>query len=370
MKKLLILLILSCCSSQINAQKTIESIVREGIGYHDNGNYDDAIRTYKKALDLDAKSTLVNYEISMSYFAKGDYEKAIKYADVVLKQKSRYMLEAYIVKGSSLDMVGRSNESIKLFEKAIKQTGGHYLLHFNLALNYYKLNNLDKAEENVIKAIELNGNHASSHLMLAKIHLQKRNVVQTILAAHYFLLLEPNSNRSPEAYEMLMSKFGANVSKDPNKPNTININIATDGDSQFMSLELMIGMLVASNLSDESGEKTEDELFVENTTSFFKVFGELKKEKSKGIFIVHFLTSSPIVNTWKHTACTSVKVGMTMRRNGWLKMKVNWKRLRVGWDQKQIERDDALTSRSIYSLATYFDDFSIIYSVRNRNEML
>ena len=71
--------------------------------------------------------------------------------------------------------------------------------------------------------IEENSNHSSSHLMLANIHQQKGNSVQTLLAVHYFLFLEPNSKRSHEAYQILQQNFGGNVSKDKDKPNTINI---------------------------------------------------------------------------------------------------------------------------------------------------
>ena len=129
-------------STKIFAQSEIEAFVQEGIQYHDSGDYEKAIETYQKALKLDPKSTLINYEIALSYFTKGDHKEAIKYSDVVLKQNEDYLIPAYITKGSSLDMLGKTKESIKLFKKAIKKTDGHYLLHYNLGLNYFKTNDL------------------------------------------------------------------------------------------------------------------------------------------------------------------------------------------------------------------------------------
>ncbi|HBU76946.1 MAG TPA: hypothetical protein DEF18_02490 [Muricauda sp.] len=271
-------------STTIFAQSEIEAFVQEGIQYHDSGDYEKAIETYQKALKLDPKSTLVNYEIALSYFTKGDHKEAIKYSDVVLKQNEDYLIPAYITKGSSLDMLGKTKESIKLFKKAIKKTDGHYLLHYNLGLNYFKTNDLDAAEENVLKAIELNPNHSSSHLMLAHIHNQKGNSVQTLIAAHYFLFLEPNSNRALEAYAMLQNNFGGNVSKDENKANTINILLSSNNDSQFGAAELMVSMLEASKSLEENEGKTDDEMFVQNTEKFFKILGELKKKKDKEIW--------------------------------------------------------------------------------------
>ncbi|MDF0709117.1 tetratricopeptide repeat protein [Flagellimonas okinawensis] len=271
-------------STTIFAQSEIEAFVQEGIQYHDSGNYEKAIETYQKALKLDPKSTLVNYEIALSYFTKGDYKEAVKYSDVVLKHNEDYLLQAYITKGSSLDMLGKTKESIKLFKKAIKKVDGHYLLHYNLGLNYFKTNDFDAAEENVIKAIELNPNHSSSHLMLAHIHNQKGNSVQTLLATHYFLFLEPNSNRALEAYAMLQKNFGGNVTKDENKANTINILLSSNNDSQFGAAELMVSMLEASKSLEENEGKTDDEMFVQNTEKFFKILGELKKKKDKEIW--------------------------------------------------------------------------------------
>ncbi len=290
MRQLILTITFLFSSIFIFAQNTVEDYVKEGIKFHDNREYDKAIIEYNKALELDPKSTLINYEISLSYFSKGNYKEAIKYSDFVLKQKENHMLQAYLTKGSALDMLGKTKESIKLFEKAIKQKENHYLLNYNLGLNYYKLGNLDKAEENVIRAIELNSNHSSSHLMLANIHNQKGNSVQTLLATHYFLFLEPNGKRSEEAYQMLQNNFGGNVSKNSNKPNTINIMLSPNNDRQFGAAELMISMLEASKSIEENEGKTEDEMFIKNTESFFKVLGELKKKKNKEIWWTFYTT--------------------------------------------------------------------------------
>jgi len=289
-KQIGFLLIILFLSTKNFAQSDIENFVKEGIEYHDKGDYEKAIETYEKALTLDPNATLINYEIALSYFSKGDYKEAIRFSDVVLKQNKDYMLQAYMTKGSALDMLGETKESIKLFEKAIKKTEGHYLLYYNLGLNYYKIDNLDNAEKNVIKAIELNPNHSSSHLMLANIHSLKGNSVQTLLAIHYFLFLEPSSQRSREAYSMLQKNFGGNVSEDGNKPNTINILLSPNSDSQFGAAELMVSLLAASKSLEENDGKTDDEMFVENTEKFFKILGELKKKKDNDIWWTFYTT--------------------------------------------------------------------------------
>lgn len=266
------------------SQSEVEELLREGIQHHDQGEYQKAIENYEKALKIAPEDALVNYELSLTYFHKGDYKKSIKYADIVLKQNGKYMIHAYVNKGSSLDLLGKTKESIKLFEKAIKKSEAHYLLFYNLAVNYLKIDELKKAEENLFKAIEQNPFHSSSHLMLATIHAQSGNSVQTILAAHYFLLLEPNSPRSASALEMLINNFGGRVSKNKDGDNQITITISENASKEFRAVETMLGMLEASKTLEENADKTIEQLFVENTELFFGILGEMEKKKSKGIW--------------------------------------------------------------------------------------
>ncbi len=279
--------ILSCIfASFISAQFTVEGFVNEGIALHDNGQYKEAIEAYEKALAIDPNSALVNYEIALSYYVMGDYKKTIKYSDKVLKSDSPHAISAYITKGNALDMMGKTKKSIKVFNEAIAKTEGHYLLNYNLAVNYYKKNDLDNAEIAAMGAVENNLNHASSHLMLAHINNARKNKIQAILASHFFLLLEPNTGRSEEAYNVLMENFNWNVSKDPEKDNTINIFIdpSASKDNEFGSYEMLVSLLAAAQLSQDSIEISQEELYIGLTESVFKMLGEDLDESKEGIW--------------------------------------------------------------------------------------
>lgn len=320
MKNLIFLITFLLSSLYIFAQNTKEDFIKKGIEYHDTGKFEEAITSYKKALALDPKSALIHYEISLSYFSKQDYKEAIKYADFVLKQKNQYMLQAYLTKGSALDMLGETKKSIKLFKKAIKKEEKHFLLFYNLGINYFKIGELENAEENFIAAIHQNPNHASSHFMLATIHNQKGDSVQTLLASHYFLFLEPDTKRAEEAYEMLQKYFSGNVSKDASKPNTINIMLAANSNDQFGAVELMVSLLQASNSLEENKDKTADELFIENTKSFFTILGELKEEKNKDIWWDFYTPFFYDLSKTTHleTYCNYIKQNTDEKYMNWL----------------------------------------------------
>ena len=257
-------------------QGKIDSLVQVGIQYHDKGEYAKAIKVYNEALKIDPKSTLINYELAMTYMYSGDYKKSIEYCDIVIEQDEKHLLHAYITKGSSLSNLGKTEEAIETYEQAIEKFGNHYLLLYNLAIRYARDNNLEKAEPLLIEAINNNSNHASSHNLLAMLKDGQNQRAQSLMGLYYFLLLEPNSQRAKTAFELLKKQIGGNVQV--NKKNQININIDSQHlESEFSAAETMIDMLGASKFLKENKKKSEEELFIENTKSFFSVLGELKE---------------------------------------------------------------------------------------------
>lgn len=267
------------------AQDTVESLVRQGIEYHDAGDYATAISIYLKALMLDENSSLVNYELALSYLAAKEFEKSLSHAEKVIAQNDEHLLQAYVAKANCLDDWGQREAAIDTYLKAIKAAGPHYLLYYNLGLSYYRANDWEKAEAALINALADNANHASSHLLLGYLMADEGNKVQSILSLHYFLFLEANSGRSEGAYTLLSELFGSDVER--TGPNDISIMLnasSLDKKNDFGSAEMMISMLAASNTLKEKEGKTKEEMFKENTESFFKILGETKKKKNKGLW--------------------------------------------------------------------------------------
>ncbi len=289
MKRIYTLLIFSLASLLIQSQNQVEAIVLEGIEYHDAGDYDKAIEIYETALELDPNSPLVLYEIAYSYFKKQDYDNAISYADRVLQQNDEHLLAAYLVKGSSLDLKGQIEASNEVFEKGIRETGEHYLFYYNMGFNYFKAGDLTNSEKNILKALENNFQHSTSHLVLAKIHSYLNNPVKVLLASHFFLFLEPATFRSEEAYEFLKKAMSGNVSRNDEKPNTINIDFTPRDDDPFSTATLMLSLLEASKFNEQNILKSNTQLFIENTKSIFNILGDPTLEKDETIWFSEYI---------------------------------------------------------------------------------
>ncbi len=284
MKQFLFLLIFLPFLSFSQKAKTLDSLISLGVKCYDQQKYELAIAQYQKALKIEPNSALANYELALTYTAVKEFEKAIKSSEAVIDLNKENVLAAYLIKGSCLDELGKTEESIKLFEKAIKKFGYDHLLCYNLGMDYYRMGELAKAQETVEHGIETKKSHASSHMLLGYILADEGMKVRSILALHYFLLLEPSTKRSEKAYALLMKQMGGNVKREEGAENKINIYVDPNADPEFSSAELMLSLLSVNGTLDENKDKTPEELFIINTTSMFKMLGELKNKKDKGLY--------------------------------------------------------------------------------------
>lgn len=276
--RIFFLIVISLISFSCFAQEVeIKKFVNEGIVFHDKGEYKKAISIYEKALELDPKSNLVNYEISYSYFGMKNYKKAKKYSKKVIDSKTGDLLPAYMVYANSLDILGKHRKAIRSYEKAMKKYD-NYLLYYNHAMACLNIDKIDKAFDSAIKAIKNNPSHASSHLILSRVMDKKGSRVEAMLPLYFFLLIEPSTSRGELVYKTLIEYLDDGISR--TSSNNIGITAQVGGDSSLGAAEMMIKLLRASNLMKENKGKTELELFAENNVKLFKMLGELKKSNT------------------------------------------------------------------------------------------
>lgn len=255
----------------------VSDLVSQGTKLHDQGKYDEAIAKYKMALSIDKNSTLANYELSYTYMAAGKYSDAIKCSKKVIKQNSDNQYGAYIVLGSSLDMSGKADQAIKIYEEGLSKFPDSNLLNYNLALTCYNQKDYEKAEKAAINAINAKPKHGSSHVILSAIMQAKGERVMSLLPEYYFLMLEPNSKRSKINYNSLLDQLGKGV--EMKNDSDVTVNVPTSSDSLFGAAEMMVSLIAASRFTEDK-DKSEMEFFVETNRGLFGMLGELKKENN------------------------------------------------------------------------------------------
>ena len=266
-----LVLLVSFCSG-VFAQGN--NFITEGIKLHDRGDYTGAIEFYKKALQSDKHSIYATYEMASSYLALKDYTNTLKYANQVIARNLDYVDQAYIVKGSALDLMGKKAEAINTYKLALKKYNKNHLLYYNLALTSFNIKNYKNADDALQKALKLNPLHASSHFLLGLSMITQGKRVQAILALYNFLLLEPKSKRSASALLALEDEW-----KNTGKQKAGSKSVPAEKEDQFSTATLMLDILEAAKNNEANKNKPVITLLAENTNIFFTVLGEAKKDK-------------------------------------------------------------------------------------------
>jgi len=284
MQKILLVFFVSLLNIGVYAQSQIDSIINLGVQLHDQGMYEAAIEVYKQALEIDPASDLANYEIALTYMSLKNYEEAIKHSDLLLDKKSKYTDLGIVVKASCLDDLGKPEESIKLFESAIKKYGNNNMLCYNLGITYYRQGEIDKAEKTLYNGIEIDPSHPSSHMMLGLILSEKENKIPAILCLHYFLFMEPDTERSQQIMPILKELMSSGISKTSDNQITITIDSDADKKSEWYTAEISLPLLAAVQMTEENKLLSETEQFGLTNSSLFKILAESKKKKNSGLY--------------------------------------------------------------------------------------
>jgi len=183
----------------------VQDLIQEGIALHDSTLYRAAIKKFEQALNINPQSEYALYEMSLSYLKLKDYKNASKFSTEVINSNDKELsIGAYAIKSEALAEMDKIDDAIKLLKEGLEKNENNDLLHFNLALNYYKKGDLDRALVQIRKAIEVNKASAGTYLLNAYILSDKKLWVESILSFQMFLLLEPNSWRSKDAFAELL----------------------------------------------------------------------------------------------------------------------------------------------------------------------
>jgi len=93
------------------------------------GKFDDSLKLYQKALDLDDTSPVVKYDLGTALYKQGDYTKALGYLEQAaqdknfkIKPKAEYNLGNVLYKSGMQKANTNVNEAIKSLQEAL----GHY----------------------------------------------------------------------------------------------------------------------------------------------------------------------------------------------------------------------------------------------------
>lgn len=309
-------LIFTCLN--IEAQNPTDKLIRQGVSLHDKGEYKEAIKIYEQALKENPASMSAVYELSLSYLQLEDYPKALEYSNRVIKAGFQSLLmDAYIVNGTALANTNKLNDAIKVFNEALAKCGDEYLLHFNLGLCYFNNKENRMAITHLRKAIEIDATHSSAFLLYAYALNDMGKYLQSFYAFHFFLLLEPNTERSKDAFGEMMDILNIDLSKE------------TDGLSMEDGVDRPAIFNEIQKLKAKYDGKPQYNFFVDASKSIFFMMSQLQSDSRNGLLWYFFVPTYEEILGSGHfdTYCRYVSVAYYPESLTW-------------WDQNKTQVDD------------------------------
>jgi tetratricopeptide (TPR) repeat protein len=172
------------------------------------------------------------------------------------------------LKGSALDNLNRSEEAVAVYLEAINKYGAsNTFLYYNLGLSYYRVDRRDDAWESLVKGLQINPNHPSSNYLLGRIAMETGKKTQAFYSLCYFLLMEPNTERSTLAYNTILYMLG--------RPEEEAIGVRNNG--AFTTADMIIAFsfnLDEQNAGLNAAEKIRAKLYY--------LFTNLEEQKNSG----------------------------------------------------------------------------------------
>ena len=157
---LILLIILSGCSifREIGTKPAPEGEVRfhlqEGDKYLSEGNYQEAVKAYNKAIDKNPKSIEARKKLGEAYGNTGNIDLAMEEFAKITEIDPKY-IHAYNYRGFLYNNQGRWEEAAKEFELALDIEPDNLYSINHIGLMYKMLGKFDEAKDTLQRAIEL-----------------------------------------------------------------------------------------------------------------------------------------------------------------------------------------------------------------------
>lgn len=251
--------------------KTARQLVDEGIALNDSAKYDLAVEKYNEALKADPNYLRADYELGYTLYTMGKGLDAIPHLEKVV-QSSDSKYETYDLLGSIYDDNNQPDKAIDCYKKGIADNPKYERLHFNIGISYLRQKQYDNAEAEEITAIKMDPKHASAQRIYAMAEYDRGNFTRSLLIWCGFLLLEPQTKRSAEAFRYVKAIINQGIKHKDGKGIDISVS-----KKELGSDELMTRLSIVAS-TEEKGFESKKESAVDSLTaeltSVFQVIAE------------------------------------------------------------------------------------------------
>ncbi|MBE7170640.1 MAG: tetratricopeptide repeat protein [Williamsia sp.] len=299
MKTSVLIIFLFFCSAAFTQDKeAAEKLVKEGVAFHDKDEFDSAIAKYDQALQLDKDNLAALAEKAVTLVSLQKYDESIKTCQKAIETHAgeKDLNIVYVSYGNATDALGKTDQSIKIYDQGIKLFPDYYQLYFNKGIALIGMKRYDDAMQCFQKSVMINPEHPGSHNAIARISNLSDKKIPSLLAYGRFLSVEPTSTRAKENLASMQKIIKGNAEKTGDK--SITINLSTDmvngatkkgkpKENDFSMTEMILSLSSALDYDDKFKDQKEVERFIRK---FEGVCSSLKeKNKNYGFFWEYYV---------------------------------------------------------------------------------
>jgi tetratricopeptide (TPR) repeat protein len=193
-----------------------------GLAFKKNGNADDALKAFLKALENGADDAAeVNFRIGQIYYEKKDYKSSMGYFEKVAGRKPDFA-EAREYLGDIYDRRGEADKAVENYIRVVKVNPNNMHAQFQLGLNYSKQKEYDKMIAAYKKTIDIDPNFSDAHYNLGMAYYYRNMYEDAIAEFQTAIKLSPNdaaaysllAQTKTTAYDFHISKGSAFLTGD------------------------------------------------------------------------------------------------------------------------------------------------------------
>jgi tetratricopeptide (TPR) repeat protein len=173
-----------------------------GNKFFDRGQYQLALIEYRRIVALMPDQSNGYHELSQTFYAIKNFDKAIENANRALQLNPKCWL-CYQALGNSYDDSGKSEEALANYQKAIDIAPNIGRLLYNKALTLQRLKRTPEAIADLEKAIQVEPGYASPYRLLGTLLSQRGELYAAETQFKEFLKLEPKGDRAEAVSKLL-----------------------------------------------------------------------------------------------------------------------------------------------------------------------
>ncbi len=209
--------------------------------------YSSAIKTYRRALELDWGCAAIHHSLGFAYYKEGEFESAKAAFQRAISLNPKNANYHYVL-GQLLQDDGASMEAIDEFTRAIELDSSQVEPWYNRGLLYDKLDEFEKACDDFKQAIEVKPDFSDARHNLGVLYIKRRLWDAAKQVFEDILVIEPKDADAHYHLAEIQQNLSGNIDQVID-----NLHYAIERDVDHLDARYSLGKLYAQNRYNRPG---------------------------------------------------------------------------------------------------------------------